>query len=62
MELYLHSPNMSSWRGAHLKHRDNFTFTFYLIILDSNSNSLTDVKSGLLDGYNREAETGHFLA
>jgi hypothetical protein len=28
VELYLHSPNMPSWRGARLKHRDNFTFTF----------------------------------
>jgi hypothetical protein len=25
--LYLHSPNTSSWRGARLRHRDNFTFT-----------------------------------
>jgi hypothetical protein len=22
---------MSSWRGAQLKHRDNFTFTFYML-------------------------------
>jgi hypothetical protein len=29
LELYLHSPNTPSWRGAQLKHRDNFTFTFY---------------------------------
>jgi hypothetical protein len=28
MELYLHSPNAPSWRGAQLKHRDNFIFTF----------------------------------
>jgi hypothetical protein len=28
--MYLHSPNTPSWRGAQLKHRDNFTFTFYL--------------------------------
>jgi hypothetical protein len=29
MELYLHSPNTPSWRGAQLKkHRDTFTFTF----------------------------------
>jgi hypothetical protein len=29
VELYLHSPNTPSWRGARLKnHRDNFTFTF----------------------------------
>jgi hypothetical protein len=26
VELYLHSPNTPSWRGAQLKHRDNFTF------------------------------------
>jgi hypothetical protein len=26
-ELYLHSPNTPSWRGAQLKHRDDFTFT-----------------------------------
>jgi hypothetical protein len=28
MELYLHSLNTPSWRGAELKHRDKFTFTF----------------------------------
>jgi hypothetical protein len=28
VELYLHSSNTPSWRGAQLKHRDNFTFTF----------------------------------
>jgi hypothetical protein len=28
VKLYLHSPNTPSWRGAQLKHRDNFTFTF----------------------------------
>jgi hypothetical protein len=27
VELYLHSPSAPSWRGAQLKHRDNFTFT-----------------------------------
>jgi hypothetical protein len=26
VELYLHSPNMPSWRGTQLKHRENFTF------------------------------------
>jgi hypothetical protein len=25
--LYLHSPNMPSWRGDELKYRGNFTFT-----------------------------------
>jgi hypothetical protein len=25
VELYLHSPNTPSWRGAQLKHSDNFT-------------------------------------
>jgi hypothetical protein len=29
MELYLHSLNTPPWSGAQLKHRDNFTFTFY---------------------------------
>jgi hypothetical protein len=30
VELYLHSPNAPSWRGAQLgEHRDNFAFTFY---------------------------------
>jgi hypothetical protein len=28
VELYPHFPNTPSWRGAQLKHRDNFTFTF----------------------------------
>jgi hypothetical protein len=28
VELYIHSPSTSSWRGAQLKHRENFTFTF----------------------------------
>jgi hypothetical protein len=28
VELYLHSPNTSSWRGAQLKHRNNCTFNF----------------------------------
>jgi hypothetical protein len=30
VELYLHSPNTPSWRGAQLKYRDNFTFYLYL--------------------------------
>jgi hypothetical protein len=29
VELYLHSPNAPSWRGAQLKHRGNFTVTFF---------------------------------
>jgi hypothetical protein len=31
VELYLHSPSTPSWRGAQLKRRDNFTFTFVFI-------------------------------
>jgi hypothetical protein len=27
VDLYLHSPDTSSWRDAKLKHRDNFAFT-----------------------------------
>jgi hypothetical protein len=32
VDLYLHSPNTPSWRGAQVKeeYRDNFTFTFTL--------------------------------
>jgi hypothetical protein len=33
MELYLHSPNTPSWRGAQLKHRDKFTFYCTSILL-----------------------------
>jgi hypothetical protein len=33
VELYLHSPNTPSWRGAQLKQRDNFTF--YILFLTS---------------------------
>jgi hypothetical protein len=33
VELYLQSPNTPSWRGAVIKHRDNFTFTFIIIII-----------------------------
>jgi hypothetical protein len=32
VELYLNSPNKPSWCGTPLKHRDNFTCTFYLYI------------------------------
>jgi hypothetical protein len=32
VELYPHSPNTPSERGAQLKHRDNFTFTFPLSV------------------------------
>jgi hypothetical protein len=28
VELYYHSLDTPSWRGAHLKHKDNFTFIF----------------------------------
>jgi hypothetical protein len=32
VELYLYSPNMPSWRGALLKYRDKFVFTFTILI------------------------------
>jgi hypothetical protein len=31
VELYLHYSNTPSWRGAQLKHRDNFTFIYECI-------------------------------
>jgi hypothetical protein len=30
MELYLHSSNTPSWRGAQLKHGDNFAFYLFV--------------------------------
>jgi hypothetical protein len=35
VELYLHSPNTPSWRGAQLKekHRDNFTFIVVVVVV-----------------------------
>jgi len=41
MDLYLHCPNTPSWRGAQLKHRDNFIFlnffnTFLNILICQN--------------------------
>jgi hypothetical protein len=30
VELYLHSPSTPSWRGAKLKHGNNFTFTLFV--------------------------------
>jgi hypothetical protein len=38
MELYLHSPNTPSWRGAQLKHRDNFAFTFFVFVYSFDCN------------------------
>jgi hypothetical protein len=32
VELYLHSLNMPSWRGAQLKHRENFNLPLYSLI------------------------------
>jgi hypothetical protein len=32
MELYLHSPSMPSGRDAQLKHKDNFTFSFIILL------------------------------
>jgi hypothetical protein len=36
VELYLHSLNRPSMRGAQLKHRDKFTFTFIDSTTDAN--------------------------
>jgi hypothetical protein len=32
-KLYLHFPNTPSWRGAQLKHRNNFTFYLYYLLI-----------------------------
>jgi hypothetical protein len=42
VELYFHSPNTPSWRGAQLgEHSDNFTFTFIFasVLVRSNPTS-----------------------
>jgi hypothetical protein len=36
VKLYLHSPNTLQWRGAQLRHRNNFTFTFYIRVKEWN--------------------------
>jgi hypothetical protein len=48
VELYLHSPNMASWRGAQLKYRDNFTFTFTCLVCGFESDKATFISLGLL--------------
>jgi hypothetical protein len=40
--IYVHSPNTPSWRGAQLKHRDNFTLTFYKTNFYMEPNSVMD--------------------
>jgi hypothetical protein len=41
VELYVDSPNTPSWRGAQLKHRDNFTFTFICVLLDKTKKTMS---------------------
>jgi hypothetical protein len=40
VELYFHSPNTPSWRGAQLNHRDNFTFILIYHIFTSESEKI----------------------
>jgi hypothetical protein len=53
VELYLHSSNTLSWRGAQLKDRDNFTSALrkrvQVIFLGSNS-ELVDLMAEFLRG------------
>jgi hypothetical protein len=37
VELYIHSPNTPSWRGAQGEHRDDFTFTFTFWVMTPDS-------------------------
>jgi hypothetical protein len=46
VELYLHSRNTPSWRGAQLKHRDNFTFTFTIRFINCIDHTVSMMKSG----------------
>jgi len=43
-ELYLHYANTPSWRGAQLRHRDNFTF----LPLPFIHTSINTVQTGVL--------------
>jgi hypothetical protein len=58
VELYLHFPNRCSWRGAYLKHRDNFTFYLYLTVqlkLKTESNYLGEKRQllGIIISHNK---------
>jgi hypothetical protein len=46
VELYLQFPNTPSWRGAQLKRRDNFTFTFMIntVVWTENTYYITSTK------------------
>jgi hypothetical protein len=52
MELYLYSPNTPSWRGAELKHRDNFAFTLPDITVTPVSHLYIGVPSDEKDNIN----------
>jgi len=58
MEIYLHSPNTPSWRGAQLKHRGNFTLTSALL-----TNGLTSVNlgEGVLDIFHTQHCTEYYF-
>jgi hypothetical protein len=60
VELYFHSPNTPSWRGAQLKkkHRDNFTFTLP-INRDVRLNRIGDV-SAFRYSWNTRHKVLHF--
>jgi hypothetical protein len=46
VEIYLHSLNTSSWRGAQLKHRENFTF-YVKTYFHNSTNFLLKLVSGV---------------
>jgi hypothetical protein len=55
VELYLHSPNTPSWRGAQLQHRDNFTFT----IRDFQIKLVFNIQSSEVEeGFTSESRSG----
>jgi hypothetical protein len=51
VELYFHSPNTPSWRGAQLKHRDNCTLPYLYINCLSIWDAGSDVLFLLLDDW-----------
>jgi hypothetical protein len=57
VELYLHSPNTLSWRGAQGEHRDNFTFIYVLVIICVAENIRPGHESDYSPEYSAEVKT-----
>jgi hypothetical protein len=59
VELYLYSLNTPPWRGAQLKHRDNFTFTFRLLFIGFTVETLFATVLGLINASNKRTHLSY---